>query len=154
MNCSALRQSITPDHHLADLHFLIKTKAQREGSHAVDYTARRFFDHFERKTVQEITLARIATLENYLARILARLGLFILTGVATALIHNFLALALLPIFFLLLAAKWKLVKKAWITDRRLRTTLSSLQTTREQRRTAFVNAILNQSPSIVEGTLA
>lgn len=150
MDCVSMKRFIAADSQLAQLHFLVKTKARRGESSALLYNAGRFFDLYEEKTLDALMANRTDCMENAISRGLVRLGLMILVGGTGGLAKSVLGLCSIPLFIYLLRDEVRLIRTAYLINSSLKEYLGALRTSRQKRREAFVREMVEKAPLIAE----
>lgn len=148
MDCIAMKAFIAADSQLAQVHFLLKTKARRGENHAVVYHAGRFFDLHEEMTLASLAVTRSDTLESAFSRSLVRLGFIILTAGFGAAVKSAIALCALPFVCYLLRSEFRIISRARVHDRSLKEYIAMLCETRNERREAFVREVVEHAAVI------
>lgn len=146
--CAPLKMFISRDSRLSQLHFLIRTKAQRGDTPAFIYNAERFFDIHEENIFSNILTVRRDHLEHALSKGLIRLGALIVFGGFVALAEYPLNLFAFPLVMLLLWDEFRIVRRASLLDRSLRDYLETLEITRGERKMAFIREMSEKSAMV------
>lgn len=150
MTCISSRKFIAPDSHLSQLHFLLLTKVRRGDQPAIVYNAGRFFDHYEKKTLNELHLLRSDSIENALSRFLVRLGGLILIGGLAGIIRNAYAVIMVVPILYLLTAEIRVVRTAYRRDYALKGYIEALRGTSRNRRDTFIRSMVENAAQIGE----